>query len=333
MASLRLVRPLGKPRLVPYRSYVSIQRQRVGSNERTRGAPFSPSADEYQLKRLSPNTFSYASDGPDPEAEVQPGDHILAFCKKYQVSFPNVLRRIQGLKLMPNPFGLNIMVSDKHCFNKTSLKYLDKYEQPFTKSILEMYMAQKKNPLWYHTYSAPVTSPLPCRVATRRIRHAFRDALANYGYDRDGKKVSMDGSVIADLHGTVRIVCGDPKAVCNLKFAELVKVTNKIVSGIEPVLARDKYGKPVMINQQQQQQRHHHQQQQHQRPQRPQRSQAPQNPQRPQRPQHPQHPQHPQKPLRSQPYNKDQSSRSIWKSMDQKDQNKGKEQQSWNRAR
>ncbi|KAI1654679.1 hypothetical protein F4813DRAFT_369854 [Daldinia decipiens] len=249
MTSLHLARPLGKPRLPHYEQYVSLQRWI--SNER---AP----TDERRPKRPQSSTFSNSSGRSTFEGEIQPGDHVITFCKKYQVSFPSVLRRAPGVKLTPNPFGLGVMISEKHCFNKQSLRYLDKYEQPFTKSVLEMYIAQKKQPLWYSVYSVPTTSPLPCRVGARRIRHAFRDALAAHGYDLEGRKITTDNSIIADLHGTVNIVCADPKAACNLKFPELLKQANKIVSGIEPMLARDKDGKRmhVMQNYRQPKQQH-----------------------------------------------------------------------------
>ncbi|KAI2781432.1 hypothetical protein F4815DRAFT_466074 [Daldinia loculata] len=244
MTSLHLARPLGKLRLPHYGRYVSLQRWI--SNERAL-------TDERRPKRPQPNTFSSGSDGSTSEGEIQPGDHIIAFCRKYQVSFPSVLRRAPGVKLIPNPFGLGVMISEKHCFNKQSLRYLDKYEHPFTKSVLEMYIAQKKQPLWYSVHSVPITSPLPCRVAARRVRHAFRDALAAHGYDLEGRKIMTDDSIIADLHGTVNIICANPKAACNLKFPELLKQANKIVSAIEPMLARGKDGRRIHVMQNYQQ--------------------------------------------------------------------------------
>ncbi|KAI0847632.1 hypothetical protein F5Y00DRAFT_240710 [Daldinia vernicosa] len=245
MTSLHLARPLGKLRLPHYGlshygQYVSLQRWM--SNERAL-------TDERRPKRPQSSTFSSALGGSTSEGEIQPGDHIVAFCRKYQVSFPSVLRRVSGFKLTPNPFELGVLISEKHCFTKNSLRYLDKYEQPFTKSVLEMYIAQKKQPLWYSVHSAGTTSPLPGRVSSRRIRHAFRDALAARGYDREGRKIMTDDSNIADLHGTVHIYCANPKAACNLKFPELVKQTNKIVSAIEPMLARDKDGKRIHVMQ------------------------------------------------------------------------------------
>ncbi|KAI0119067.1 hypothetical protein F4814DRAFT_224842 [Daldinia grandis] len=234
MTGFHLTRPLGKLRLPHHGQSISLQRWI--SNQTVLN-------DERRPKHPPPSTFSSGLGGYTSEEEIQPGTHIVDFCRKYQVSFPSVLRRAPGVKLTPNPFGLGILISEKHCFSKHSLKYLDKYEQPFTKSVLEMYIAQKKQPLWYSVHAAPITSPLPCRVGARRLRHAFRDALVAHGYDREGRKIMTKDSVIGDLHGTVNIICSDPKAACNLKFPELLEQANKIVSAIEPMLARDKNGK------------------------------------------------------------------------------------------
>ncbi|KAI1466600.1 uncharacterized protein F4812DRAFT_434834 [Daldinia caldariorum] len=244
MTSLRLSRPLGKPWLGYYGRYGQYERyatlQRRVSNER--GFTFT---DESRSKSAQARNYSTSFSVPTSEGVIQPGTHVLDFCRKYQISFPSVLRRASGVQLTPNPLGIGVMISEKHCFNKHSLKYLDKYEQPFTKTIFDIYIAQKKQPLWYSVFSVPVTTPLPCKEGARRLRHAFRDALAARGYDRDGRKMDTDGPIV-DMHGTVSLICGNPKAACNLKFPELVKHTNKIVAGIENMLARDKYG--VFIN-------------------------------------------------------------------------------------
>ncbi|KAI1801725.1 hypothetical protein F4811DRAFT_532918 [Daldinia bambusicola] len=243
MTSLRLARPLGKPWLGCYGRCGRYERyeghaalQRCVSDER--GFTF---MDDRRSRRPQARNYSSGLNIPTGDGVIQPGTHVLDFCRKYQISFPSILRRASGVQLTPNPLGIGIMISEKHCFNKHSLRYLDKYEQPFTKTIFDIYIAQKKQPLWYSVFSVPITTPLPCKEGARRLRHAFRDALAARGYDRDGRKVDTNGP-IADMHGTVSLICGDPKAACNLKFPELLKYTNKIVAGIEHLLARDKYG-------------------------------------------------------------------------------------------
>ncbi|OTB11009.1 hypothetical protein K445DRAFT_322514 [Daldinia sp. EC12] len=241
MISFRLAQPLGRPwpihpgRYGCYGRYASLRRC-IGSE---RGLAF---VDERRPKRPQARNFSGGAVESSTEEVIQPGAHVFEFCKKYQVSFPSVLRRAQGVQLTPNPLLIGIMVSERHCFTKNVMKYLDKYEQAFTKTIFDIYIAKKQKPLWYSVFSVPITTPLPCREGARRLRHAFRDSLAARGYDRDGRKTTADDSIM-DLHGTVHLVCGDPKVACNVKFAELVKHTDKIVAGIERILARGKDGR------------------------------------------------------------------------------------------
>ncbi|KAI2637627.1 hypothetical protein GGS26DRAFT_418811 [Hypomontagnella submonticulosa] len=191
-----------------------------------------------RLGRTQPNAVN--------EGDVQHSDLIRSVSSEHKIFLPNLLRRLKGASPRPNPCSLAIELSDEHCFSKNALKYLDKFEHPFAKSIVNIHIAQKQRPLWFTAYSPPVALPFPCRVANRRLRHAFRDALAARGYDRDGRRVAADdSSVIAELYGSLRIICGNPKAVCNIKFADLVEQVKQMVSRIEPVLARDKEGRHI----------------------------------------------------------------------------------------
>ncbi|KAI1448962.1 hypothetical protein F5Y02DRAFT_414226 [Annulohypoxylon stygium] len=178
------------------------------------------------------------------------GDHIRQVCEQYQIALPNsrVFRHLSlhHLKMKDNPCKLNIMYAQGHVFEESSNKYLDKYEHPFAKSILNMYIKKKENPLWHKVFSHPMARPFPCRVAAKRVRHALFDALAYHGYDRDGRKIAKDASsIITALYGTVKIGCGDPKAACNIKFADLLEQLKPIVAGLETVLAKDKDGQYI----------------------------------------------------------------------------------------
>lgn len=175
--------------------------------------------------------------------EIQPGKHVHSVCREHHIFFPNSLRPLKGAKLKENTCSLAVLTSQRHCVDMNSMKYLDKYEHPFAKSVLNMYIEKKKQPLWYTVSSHPVASPFPCKEGARRINHAFRDALAAYGYDREGRRVATDDyNGIADLYGTVKISCANPKAACNIKFADLLSQAKQIVSGVELALARDKNG-------------------------------------------------------------------------------------------
>ncbi|XXH05886.1 hypothetical protein Hte_012327 [Hypoxylon texense] len=180
---------------------------------------------------------------------VQPGEHVRSVCREHDLSFPNVLRRLQGFKLKENPYKLVVVVSEKHCIQRNSMKYLDKFEHPFAKSILNMYVSQKRKPLWVAVSCLPEAKPVVCTTARRKFRHAFHDALAAHGYDREGRRIATEGgssSVIADLCGTVQLTCGDPKVTCQAKFADLLESTMVIVSSLELALGRDKNG--IRIN-------------------------------------------------------------------------------------
>ncbi|KAI1457272.1 hypothetical protein F4805DRAFT_428807 [Annulohypoxylon moriforme] len=231
MTDLLLRRPLGLPRLAPY----LLTLRRCATN----GSPY-----RGDLNRDGILSGSLGS-----------GEHVRSVVKQYQIFLPtqNVYRYIPltQLKVMDNPCKLSIMMAQCHVFDDSSTKYLDSYEHPFAKSVLDIYIKKKENPLWHKVFSHPVAKPFPCRVAVKRIRHAFLDALAHYGYDRDGRKTTKDeSSVITALKGSVKISCGDPKAACNTKFADLFEQIKLVVAGLEPFLAVDKNGEYVMAPQQ-----------------------------------------------------------------------------------
>ncbi|KAI1779369.1 hypothetical protein F4818DRAFT_248211 [Hypoxylon cercidicola] len=177
--------------------------------------------------------------------DVQPGEHVLSVCKKHHILFPTALRGLK-IRLRKNPCQLAALFSEDHCFERNSMKYLDKYEHPFAKSVLNMYISQTKTPLWSSMSSMPTASVFPCETAKRKLKHAFRDALAVHGYDREGRRVATGNeSIIADLYGTVQLTCGDPIIACNMKFADLLEQVMGIVSVLELALGRDKNGRYI----------------------------------------------------------------------------------------
>ncbi|KAI1399887.1 hypothetical protein F4819DRAFT_463521 [Hypoxylon fuscum] len=245
MRSLFFGRPLGAPRFTHHgptlRRYLSTkyraeQQPRFGVD---RGA-----------KHTQPSAWGGFVQSPTPKVEdVRPGEHVHSVCRKYDIAFPQALSPLKGLKLKGNPFKLAVKTSNRHCVDYSSLKYLDKFEHPFTKSVLNMYIDKKKQSLWYSVHAYPMASAFPCRVATKRLKHAFRDALAAAGYDLEGKRIKIEdeSSVIADLYGTVSIGCADPKAVCNIKFADLFEQAKMVLSQIEFLLARNENGKHINL--------------------------------------------------------------------------------------
>ncbi|KAI0885960.1 uncharacterized protein GGS22DRAFT_159459 [Annulohypoxylon maeteangense] len=223
MTSLLLGRPLGIPRFAPY----LLTLRRCVSD----GSPYRGNLGREGILSLG----------------LGSGDHIRLVSKQYQISLPNQnvfsFIPISRLKMNDNSCKFSIMISHIHVFDEASIKYLDSYEHPFAKSVLDMYIKKKKIPLWHKVFAHPVARPFPCKVAVKRIRHALFDALAYYGYDREGRKITKDeSSVITNLYGTVKIACGDPKAVCNIKFADLLEQMKQVVAGFEPILAKDKNG-------------------------------------------------------------------------------------------
>ncbi|KAI3320799.1 hypothetical protein HD806DRAFT_505022 [Xylariaceae sp. AK1471] len=179
----------------------------------------------------------------DPVTEIEPGQHVISICKRHNIGFPNQLWALKGIKLEKNPYKLNVSISQRHCFEQKSMRYFDTFEHPFAKSMLDIYIEKTKEPLWIscHAYGA---SPFPNKKASKKVSHALRDALAAAGYDRLGQRVLVDGesSAIADLYGTLRVIVGDPQAVCNAKFVDLLKNAKSIISGAEIQLRRDNNG-------------------------------------------------------------------------------------------
>ncbi|KAI0904320.1 hypothetical protein F4824DRAFT_484271 [Ustulina deusta] len=201
--------------------------------------------------QFSPADFSKLVAWDDPTVEVEPGQHVISVCRQYKISFPNELRSLKGLRLWENPYKLSVYTSQKHCFFQHSMKYFDKLEHPFAKSMLDIYIEKKKEPLWIHSF-AHGGMPFANKTASRKVTHALRDALVAAGYDRFGQRVLADGqlSAIADLYGTLRLMISDPLAVCNAKFADLLECAKQVLSAVEIELRRDKNGHHVTRKQQ-----------------------------------------------------------------------------------
>ncbi|KAJ2987870.1 hypothetical protein NUW58_g4277 [Xylaria curta] len=179
----------------------------------------------------------------DPTVKIEPSRHVLSVFKEHDIFFPSFLKRIPRPKLLPNPYKLSVFVSQKHCVEVKSMKYFDKLEHPFAKSLQDIYIEKTKTPLWLAFFTVGGGS-FPSQVSRRKIAHAVRDALAAAGYDRFGRRVPVDGepSPIVDLYGTLQVTSHDPLAVCNAKFVDLVEQAKHIVLQIEIMLQRGKDG-------------------------------------------------------------------------------------------
>ncbi|KAF2966892.1 hypothetical protein GQX73_g6680 [Xylaria multiplex] len=182
----------------------------------------------------------------DSIPDIEPGQHVLSICKQHDIFFPSQLRPLKGIFSAEdgNPYNIGVSHSQKHCVLHQSMKYFDRITHPFAISLLDIYIEKKKEPLWLSGFAHGAT-PFPNRTASRRIAHALRDALEAAGYDRFGRKVLVDGesSAIADLHGTLRVICNNPLAVCNAQFADLVACAEQIIRHAETRLRRDKNGR------------------------------------------------------------------------------------------
>ncbi|KAI1755725.1 hypothetical protein F4782DRAFT_486694 [Xylaria castorea] len=170
----------------------------------------------------------------DPTIEINPGQHVASVSRQYKIASPHKLKSPKGFKLKRNRYQLSVLTCQQHCFAHTSMRYLDKLEHPLTKSLLDVYIEKKKEPLWI-SCSAYGPGVFPNKIAQKKIAHALRDALAAAGYDRFGRRVLVDGesSAIADLHGTLRVTCGLSTTVCNAKFADLLEYAKTIIAGVE----------------------------------------------------------------------------------------------------
>lgn len=222
---------------------VSHSLHRALELRRCMGTQYQPRTNATSGSYLDKNEFNrlFVEGG---AVEVQPGDHVLAACREHKIYLPTTLRRSKEKKGLKD---FMIFTSERHCFDQQVMKYLDKFEHPFAKSIINMCVDKNHEPLWYKTFTLPVASPFPCGTATRKMRHALRDALAAAGYDRVGRKISppTDPNGIAELYGTLRVGISDPKGFCNLKFVDMLAKAKLIISEFEPIFARDKFGRHI----------------------------------------------------------------------------------------
>ncbi|KAK5633955.1 hypothetical protein RRF57_009669 [Xylaria bambusicola] len=191
--------------------------------------------------QLSPADFKKLAAPHDFAAQVKPGQHVIAICNQYDISFPHEMRNLGGLRLTPNPYNIGAVASPKHCFFHQSMKYFDRLEHPFAKTLLDIYVQKKKEPLWISAL-AHGGSPFANSTAKRKLKHALRDALAAAGYDRIGQRVLADGesSAVDGLYGSLRIMTSNPQAICTAKFVDLLDCAKQVIFAAEIQLRRNK---------------------------------------------------------------------------------------------
>ncbi|KAI0522261.1 hypothetical protein F5B22DRAFT_593581 [Xylaria bambusicola] len=188
----------------------------------------------------SPVHFNGLAAWDDPNVQVKPGQHVIAICNQYDISFPTELRPL-GTRLTSNPYKITVVASPKHCFFHQSMKYFDRLEHPFAKSLLDIYIQKKKEPLWMSAF-AHGGSPFANGTAKRKLMHAVRDALLAAGYDRFGQSVPVDGesSAVNGLYGSLRLMSPCPQAICTAKFADLLDCAKQIIFAAEIKLRGNK---------------------------------------------------------------------------------------------
>ncbi|KAI1436424.1 hypothetical protein GGR50DRAFT_693235 [Xylaria sp. CBS 124048] len=179
-----------------------------------------------------------------PPENIQPGQHWVSICKSHDIYFADRMKLMKGFRHSQPPYKLFITISQQHCMQRRSMRYFDKFEHPFAKSMLKYYIDKKEEPLWMYC-SALGGTAYPNKKASKKMAHALRDALAEAGYDRVGRPVLVEGqrSSKDELYGSLSVTSSDPVAVCNAAFTDLMKQAKIIVSSAQHILQRDKYGR------------------------------------------------------------------------------------------
>ncbi|KAI0444528.1 hypothetical protein F4803DRAFT_251724 [Xylaria telfairii] len=208
-------------------------------------ASFGPPNTHVQT-RFSPQAVNKPAPWNDPTAVIKPGQLVISACRQHDIAFPWELQPLRPFRSHQNTYKLALAVCQRHCFEQQSMRYFDRLEHPFTKSLLDIYIEKKEKPLWISCH-AHGSAAFVSRKARKKILHAVRDALVAAGYDRFGRRVIADGesSAILDLYGTLRVIANDAVVVCEAKFADLLKDAKKIVASAEIVLRRNQDGHHV----------------------------------------------------------------------------------------
>ncbi|RWA06451.1 hypothetical protein EKO27_g8663 [Xylaria grammica] len=182
----------------------------------------------------------------DPTVDVEPSQNVTSMYRQHGIIFPYQLRPLKGIFSGNNPYHLGVSYSQEHCVLHQSMKFFDRIEHPFMRPLLDIYVEKNKEPLWFSGF-AHGEGAFPNKTASKKITHALREALAEAGYDRFGRKVLVDGesSAVADLYGTLRVTTNKPLVVCNANFTELLECAKAIVARAEKELQRDKNGRHI----------------------------------------------------------------------------------------
>ncbi|KAJ1335880.1 chitin biosynthesis protein CHS5 [Microdochium nivale] len=191
-------------------------------------------------------------------------DQVKAFSNRHQIFLPTSMRglRISWPSAMRDRVAFSVSIAPAHTFDEKHFKYVDRDEHPLRASILDTYAAKKEEEsLWLWAVSPPSSAAIfVCHVAQRKIRHAFRTALGQRGYDRYGwradpektRPVYMDenGKPIVSryprLVGTIKIR-SDAKPVAQAEFENLVAQMRVILRHVESEFGTDTKTGPLSL--------------------------------------------------------------------------------------
>lgn len=163
---------------------------------------------------------------------------------------PRDLKRVRLSTPIRN-FGINI--GPRHCLRQMDLDWFGEIAHPKGLLIAERcYDLARTKPLWASTLVMGAT-PVVRGKAKARVNMALRQALANMGYDAEGRKVDVtkphyparvgDGAdawrkKIVKVQGSLHMHAHDALDILNRPFDQLRRAFEQVVRNMEEEMGR-----------------------------------------------------------------------------------------------
>lgn len=180
------------------------------------------------------------------------GSRVNTVAFEHRIKFPSALRSLKVRYDKPNRGNIQVFTNKSHVFNQHDMRWFDQPEHPNAGCVLDRYVSWSdgSQPLWWSAAAFGNAAPFVCTTAQRLLNRAIRLALEENGYDRFGRAIAVPGSQPQrpDLYGTLRILCSDPKRLCQLKFStDILEMGQNIVAAALPHLATVQNGESACV--------------------------------------------------------------------------------------
>lgn len=183
------------------------------------------------------------------------GRRHLARLLEHDIGLDQELRPVKRLTWR----SISFKVSRRHVASLTDLRYFTENGNGYAEVVARRYLEENDKPLWTIKAVRGGEQSIVRGKAKYRISAALKQALQNAAYDADGQRLSENKlqklarrpagappparEDVAQLYGTVEVMCQDSRGVLKMPFSQLVGHFEKFVEHLVEELGQTADGR------------------------------------------------------------------------------------------